>query len=78
MGSPKPIMNSLDQLKQITVVVADTGDFTSMRKYAPRDATTNPTLILKAVNQPEYGRWFNGRCGTVGRRMWRGMDWWRV
>ncbi|MBL9138572.1 MAG: transaldolase [Verrucomicrobiales bacterium] len=47
-------MNSLEQLKQMTVVVADTGDFTSMRKYAPRDATTNPTLILKAATQPEY------------------------
>lgn len=47
-------MNQLEQLKQFTVVVADTGDFESMKKYAPRDATTNPTLICKAAQQPEY------------------------
>ena len=46
--------SSLDQLKTLTVVVADTGDFNAMRAYAPRDATTNPTLILKAVQKPEY------------------------
>ncbi len=47
-------MNQLDQLKQYTVVVADTGDFNQMAQYAPRDATTNPSLILKAVQQPAY------------------------
>lgn len=47
-------MSALDQLKQFTTVVADTGDFNAMRAYAPRDATTNPTLILKAVSKPEY------------------------
>lgn len=47
-------MNSLDQLKQFTTVVADTGDFESIRAYTPEDATTNPTLIFKAVKQPEY------------------------
>jgi transaldolase len=47
-------MPALDQLKQFTTVVADTGDFNAMRAYAPRDATTNPTLILKAVSKPEY------------------------
>ena len=47
-------MNSLEQLKQFTTVVADTGDFNSMRAYAPRDATTNPSLILKAVQQDAY------------------------
>lgn len=45
---------SLDQLKSFTTVVADTGDFESIRKYTPQDATTNPTLIFKAVQQPEY------------------------
>jgi len=44
----------LDQLKQFTVVVADTGDFASMRQFAPRDATTNPSLILKAAAMPDY------------------------
>ena len=47
-------MNSLEQLKQFTTVVADTGDFNSMRAYTPRDATTNPSLILKAVQQDAY------------------------
>jgi transaldolase len=47
-------MNQLDQLKQFTTVVADTGQFNQMRAYAPRDATTNPSLILKAVQQAEY------------------------
>ena len=44
----------LSQLKQHSVVVADTGDFGSIRKYQPRDATTNPSLILKAATMPEY------------------------
>jgi len=47
-------MNQLDQLKQFTTVVADTGDFASLKQYAPRDATTNPSLILKAAQMPEY------------------------
>lgn len=47
-------MNQLDQLKQFTIVVADTGDFESMRDFAPRDATTNPSLILRAALEPRY------------------------
>jgi len=47
-------MNQLDQLKQHTVVVADTGNFKQMAAFAPRDATTNPSLILKAVQQADY------------------------
>ena len=47
-------MNQLDQLKQFTTVVADTGNFRQLAQYAPRDATTNPSLILKAVQQPDY------------------------
>ena len=47
-------MNQLEQLKQYTTVVADTGDFQTMQAYSPRDATTNPSLILKAVQKPEY------------------------
>jgi transaldolase len=47
-------MNQLDQLKQFTTVVADTGNFKQLGTFAPRDATTNPSLILKAVLQPEY------------------------
>lgn len=47
-------MNQLDQLRQHTTVVADTGNFKQLAQYAPQDATTNPSLILKAVQQPEY------------------------
>ncbi len=47
-------MNQLDQLKQFTTVVADSGDFKQLAQYAPRDATTNPSLILKAVQKPDY------------------------
>ena len=47
-------MNQLDQLRQFTTVVADTGNFHQMAAFAPRDATTNPSLILKAVQQSDY------------------------
>ncbi|WP_300650301.1 transaldolase [Hydrogenophaga sp.] len=47
-------MNQLDALKQFTTVVADTGDFKQIAAFAPQDATTNPSLILKAVQKPEY------------------------
>ena len=47
-------MNQLDQLKQFTRVVADTGDFATLKEYAPQDATTNPSLILKAAQMPAY------------------------
>ncbi len=47
-------MNQLEQLKQYTTVVADTGDFHAMEVFRPHDATTNPSLILKAVQKPEY------------------------
>lgn len=47
-------INELDQLKQFTTVVADTGDFETMKAYSPQDATTNPSLILKAVQKDEY------------------------
>src|SRR5688572_2579014 len=44
----------LSQIKQHSTIVADTGDFSSLRKYQPRDATTNPSLLLKAAEMPEY------------------------
>ena len=47
-------MNQLDALKQFTTVVADTGDFKQLAQFKPQDATTNPSLILKAVQKPEY------------------------
>jgi transaldolase len=47
-------MNQLDALKQFTTVVADTGDFKQIDAYQPQDATTNPSLILKAVQKSDY------------------------
>lgn len=62
-------MNQLDALKQFTTVVADTGDFKEMAAYAPQDATTNPSLILKAVQKPAYADLLKdtvNRFGTLG------------
>ena len=47
-------LSQLDQLKKFTKVVADTGDFESLKQYAPQDATTNPSLIFKAAQMPGY------------------------
>ena len=47
-------LSQLDQLKQFTKVVADTGDFDSIKDFKPQDATTNPSLILKAAGMPGY------------------------
>ncbi|MTI13197.1 transaldolase [Sansalvadorimonas verongulae] len=47
-------MNQLEQLKSLTTVVADTGDIDAIRRYRPQDATTNPTLLLKAAGLPVY------------------------
>ena len=53
--SKKPTMSSLEQLKMSgTLVVADTGDFEAISKFKPRDATTNPSLILAAAKMPQY------------------------
>ncbi len=51
----------LTQLKEHSIIVADTGDFGSIEKYQPRDATTNPSLLLKAAIKPEYSDLFD-RC----------------
>lgn len=47
-------MNQLDQLRKFTEVVADTGDIEAIAKYAPTDATTNPSLLYKAAQLPQY------------------------
>ena len=47
-------LSQLDQLKQFTKVVADTGDFEAMKEFKPQDATTNPSLILAAATKPQY------------------------
>ena len=49
-----PEMNKLDQLKKMTTVVADTGDIDAISSYTPTDATTNPSLLFKAAQQPQY------------------------
>ena len=49
-----PMSSHLDSLRQYTTIVADTGDFESIRAYTPQDATTNPSLILKAAQMEEY------------------------
>ena len=46
--------SKLDQLREMTVVVADTGDIEAIRQYQPIDATTNPSLLLKAAQLPQY------------------------
>ena len=61
-------MNQLDQLKAFTTVVADTGNFLQLAQFAPRDATTNPSLILKAVQSPDYApllQWAPVACWAV-------------
>src|SRR3954447_26211064 len=50
----KTALSQLDQLKRFTKVVADTGDFSTLKEYTPEDATTNPSLILKAAQMPAY------------------------
>ena len=47
-------MNKLDQLKQMTTVVADTGDISAIKQWTPEDATTNPSLLLKAASLDQY------------------------
>src|SRR5437764_3667399 len=50
----KAALSQLDQLKRFTKIVADTGDFATLKEYAPQDATTNPSLIFKAAQMPAY------------------------
>ena len=60
-------MNQLDALRQWTTVVADTGDFRQLAQFKPRDATTNPSLILKAVQKAEYRPLLDEAVKTHGR-----------
>jgi len=60
-------MNLLEQLKQYTQVVADTGDFESMKQYRPVDATTNPSLIYAAATKPEYAHLVD-QAVDIGRK----------
>ena len=53
-GSTEVIKTALDKLSDLTVIVADTGEVAAIKKFSPQDATTNPSLILKAATLPEY------------------------
>ena len=64
-------MNQLQALKQVTTVVADTGDFRQLAQFQPQDATTNPSLILKAVQKPEYAPLL---ADTVARHRGQPLD----
>ena len=65
ISKPQTAVNQLDQLKKFTKVVADTGDFDPIKEYAPQDATTNPSLILKAAQRPLEGRaWPRPACAS--------------
>ena len=64
-------MSLLDSLKKFTTVVADTGDIESMRQFKPQDATTNPSLLLKAAQQRAVSA--AGRSGAGRRRSRRGV-----
>lgn len=64
-------MNQLDALKQFTTVVADTGDFKQLDAFKPQDATTNPSLILKAVQKSDYAPLVKD---TVNQFRGRSMD----
>ncbi len=74
-------MNLLEQLRQFTQVVADTGDFESMKQYRPVDATTNPSLIYAAARKPEYAHLVEQAVqygmkagGSAGERLTDTMD----
>lgn len=61
-------MNQLDALRRHTTVVADTGDFLQLAQYQPQDATTNPSLILKSVQKPEYAPLLQAAQAQCGQR----------
>ena len=58
-------MNQLDQLREMTEVVADTGDIEAIAKYKPVDATTNPSLLFKAAQLPQYDALIQGAVDWV-------------
>ena len=71
----------LDQLKAMTAIVADTGDIEAIRRHRPEDATTNPSLLLKAASLPEYApliddavTWARSRSSDPAQRVQDAMD----
>jgi transaldolase len=76
MGT-QPALNQLEQLRRLTRIVADTGDYGTLKEYAPEDATTNPSLLLKAAEKPEYRALLdkaiadNRNSGATGQGLFR-------
>lgn len=66
--------STLDKLKSVTTVVADTGDFASITRFQPQDATTNPSLILKAAQMPEYAHIVQAAIAEAAGSLDRAMD----
>jgi transaldolase len=60
--------SKLDQLRRMTVIVADTGDIEAVRRLKPQDCTTNPSLLLKAVEMPAYARLFEEALSWARRQ----------
>src|SRR5262252_4213643 len=58
----------LDQLNEMTIAVCDTGDLNSIKKFTPRDATTNPSLITAAAQMPEYADVVDGALAWAEQR----------
>ncbi|CAF3925315.1 unnamed protein product [Rotaria magnacalcarata] len=69
-----PMTNVLEQLRQHTTIVADTGDFESIEKYKPTDATTNPSLILAAANMKQYDHIINDIIDKCRAKDTSGLD----
>ena len=63
-------MNLLDSLKRYTTVVADTGDFESIARYKPQDATTNPSLLYQAAQKPQYEHLIEDALRHASRILW--------
>jgi transaldolase len=74
-------MNKLEQLRKLTKVVADTGDIDSIKEYTPIDATTNPSLLLKATQMPQYAehvesaiRWGQSKSSNEAEQVLHTLD----
>ncbi len=66
--------STLDQLKKLTTIVADTGDFELIAQYHPQDATTNPSLIMKAATQPQYAHLVDQAARDSGGNLEKALD----
>jgi transaldolase len=67
-------MNKLQQLRAMTVVVADTGDLSAIAEYTPQDATTNPSLLLKVAQDPTYANIIDSAVASANGRLIDAVD----